>query len=159
MPRDAAHVRDYTCPFEARFSFLTTSFKPDHISSIAQTLMSTRPSGSAISLIVSSVISVGTLDAFFGQETQMAASLFIFFNEVTRAFDNRPFSFENMSTISESSAILWTRVTRSGNGARRARKFTGASYTKILEPSLIPSFFARGVPEYPAIISSDELEL
>jgi hypothetical protein len=64
-----------------------------------------------------------------------------------------------MCTISVSRAIRLTRVTRSGNGARRARKFPGASYTKMLEPSLIPSFFASGVPEYPAIISSDELEL
>src|SRR5882672_640794 len=61
-----------------RFSFRTTSFSPDQISSSAHTLMSTRPIGSATSLIVSSVMSVGTLADFFGQDTQIAASGRIF---------------------------------------------------------------------------------
>ena len=57
-----------------RSSFLTTSFSPDHTSSTAQTLTSTKPSGNATSRTVSSVISVGTFDAFFGHDTQTTAS-------------------------------------------------------------------------------------
>ena len=71
-----------------RFFFLMTNFKPDHTSLTAQTLISTRPSGSATSLIVSSVISVGTLDDFFGHETQTAPSDRIFFKQSTSALDN-----------------------------------------------------------------------
>src|SRR6266851_7256626 len=53
-----------------RFSLRITSFRPDHFSSTAQTLISTRPSGKAASRTVSSVISVGNFAAFLYQETQ-----------------------------------------------------------------------------------------
>jgi hypothetical protein len=53
-----------------------TNFKPDQTSLIAQTLMSTKPSGKANSRMVLSVISVGTFDVFFGHETQITQSLF-----------------------------------------------------------------------------------
>src|SRR6185312_14361228 len=57
-----------------RSSFRITSLRPDQTSLTAQTFTSTNPSGSATSLTVSSVMSVATFDAFFGQETQTAAS-------------------------------------------------------------------------------------
>lgn len=44
----------------------------------AQTLMSTNPRGRQTSRIVSSVMSVGTLEAFFGQETQTILSGLMF---------------------------------------------------------------------------------
>jgi hypothetical protein len=47
------------------------NFSPDQVSSTAQTFTSTNPIGRHISRIVSSVMSVGTFDAFFGQLTQM----------------------------------------------------------------------------------------
>jgi len=53
-----------------------TSFNPDHTSLTAQTLISTKPSGRAISRIVSSVISVGTFELFFGHETHTKPSCF-----------------------------------------------------------------------------------
>ena len=53
-----------------RNSLRITNLRPDQVSSIAQTLVSTNPSGSATSRIVSSVMSVGTFPAFFGQLTQ-----------------------------------------------------------------------------------------
>ena len=61
-----------------------TSFKPDHTSLTAQTLMSTKPSGNASSLIVSSVMSVSTLDTFFGQETHTNPVCSSFFLNATR---------------------------------------------------------------------------
>src|SRR5688572_424525 len=45
-----------------------TSFSPDQTSLTAHTLISTNPSGSATSRMVSSVISVGTLEAFLGHD-------------------------------------------------------------------------------------------
>src|ERR1044071_5874080 len=47
-----------------------TSFSPDQTSHTAHTLTSTKPSGRASSRIVSSVMSVSTLAAFFGPDTQ-----------------------------------------------------------------------------------------
>jgi hypothetical protein len=46
---------------------------PDHVSSIAQTFTSTKPSGSESSRTTSSVISDGTFDDFFGHDTQTVA--------------------------------------------------------------------------------------
>lgn len=63
-----------------------TSFRPDHTSSTAHTLMSTSPSGSAICLTVSSVTSVGTRDDRFGQETQITPSGFNRLREERSAF-------------------------------------------------------------------------
>jgi hypothetical protein len=51
----------------------TTSLSPDHVSSIAQTFTSTKPSGSATSRTMSSVISDGTFEDFFGHDTQTVA--------------------------------------------------------------------------------------
>src|SRR5262249_39148163 len=56
-----------------RSSLRITSFRPDHTSVTAHTLMSTKPSGSATSRTVSSVMSVGTFDPFFGQDTHTIA--------------------------------------------------------------------------------------
>ena len=55
-----------------RNSLRMTSFNPDQVSSTAQTLMSTNPSGKATSRMTSSVMSVLTPELFFGQETQSA---------------------------------------------------------------------------------------
>ncbi|HEY7170031.1 MAG TPA: hypothetical protein VH417_04235 [Vicinamibacterales bacterium] len=58
----------------ARRAVLITSFNPDQVSSTAHTFTSTKPSGSAISRIRSSVTVVTTPEAFFGHDTQTAAS-------------------------------------------------------------------------------------
>src|SRR6266516_6058927 len=55
-----------------RFSRRISNFNPDHVSSTAQTFMSTNPSGNAISRITSSVTSVEIPEDFFGHETQIA---------------------------------------------------------------------------------------
>lgn len=61
------------CP-HLRRPFLITSLRPDHASSIAQTLTSTSPIGVASSRTTSSVTSVSTPETFFGQETRRAPS-------------------------------------------------------------------------------------
>jgi hypothetical protein len=55
-----------------------TSFSPDQTSLTAQTFTSTKPRGSASLRMVSSTMSVGTLEDFFGQETQTDAAGFSF---------------------------------------------------------------------------------
>jgi len=47
------------------------SLRPDQVASIAHTFTSTRPIGRQTSRMMSSVMSVGTLAAFFGQLIQM----------------------------------------------------------------------------------------
>src|SRR6185503_7940697 len=66
----ARHVR---LPGHLRSLRRMTSRNPDQISSTAQTLLSTRPVGSAISRITFSVMSVGTFEAFLGQAIQSPA--------------------------------------------------------------------------------------
>ena len=61
--------------FSQRSSFRTTNFKPDHTSVAAHSFMSTKPSGKAVSRIVSSVMSVGTFEDFFGHEIHIVALL------------------------------------------------------------------------------------
>src|SRR5215475_13228270 len=69
-----------------RNSSRTTSLRPDHTSVTAHTLMSTKPSGSATSRIVFSVMSVGTWADFLGHDTQIGASEFSFFRSAARSF-------------------------------------------------------------------------
>src|ERR1700736_4353762 len=63
--------------FDFRFSRRIINFNPDHVSSTAQTFMSTNPSGNATSRITSSVTSVTTPEDFFGHETQRSPVLAI----------------------------------------------------------------------------------
>ncbi len=51
-----------------------TSFKPDQMSSIAQTLTSTKPKGRATSRTVFSVTLLGTPELRLGHETQTIPS-------------------------------------------------------------------------------------
>src|SRR2546430_9218202 len=74
--------------FDFRFSRRIINFNPDQVSSTAQTFISTKPSGSATARMTSSVMSVGTLADFFGQETQSTASSAIFRRSNRRCFSN-----------------------------------------------------------------------
>src|SRR5882724_385228 len=57
-----------------RWSFGITNFNPDQISSTAQTLISTRPSGSAMLRTTTSLRSVEIPEDFFGHDTQIMPS-------------------------------------------------------------------------------------
>src|SRR6266478_5487908 len=104
-----------------RFSFLMTSFRPDQTSSTAQTLMSTSPSGSATSLMVSSVTSVGTFDDFLGHDTQIIPSGLIFSRQVRSALDSSSSFVENIWTISVWLVICGAICTPAGRGATSCR--------------------------------------
>src|SRR5437879_3155414 len=75
----------------ARWSFGITNFNPDQMSSTAQTLISTRPSGNAVARRTFSVRSVATPDAFFGHDTQIIPSGSIAARQL-RSFAARPFA-------------------------------------------------------------------
>jgi len=80
-----------------RNSCRTTSFSPDQISSTARTLMSTSPIGSATFRITSPAMSVGTFDAFSGQDIQMKPSrAMVFRSPACRRYHFRPVGREDM---------------------------------------------------------------
>src|SRR5689334_1655470 len=68
--RDAAGRRASSSPLIQRSFLRTTSFNPDHVASMAHTLITTNPRGSASSFSVFLVTSVPTFAAFLGHETQ-----------------------------------------------------------------------------------------
>jgi hypothetical protein len=106
---------------EARSSFRITSFRPDHTSSTAHTFTSTSPSGNASSRTVSSVMSVATFDAFFGQETQIVPSCRSPRSSAPSRFARSVRAVANTCTISMSRPARARNVTPSGTGATRSR--------------------------------------
>src|SRR5437867_921153 len=96
-----------------RFSRRIINFNPDHVSSTAQTFMSTNPSGKAISRTTSSVISVGTLADFFGHETQIVPLSAILSRKIDNLLSNSLRRFVNRWTKSELVLIRLENVTRS----------------------------------------------
>jgi hypothetical protein len=73
-----------------RFVRRTINFNPDQVSSIAHTLTSTNPSGSAMDRTTSSVTSVGTPADFFGQETQTIPVSATFSRKIDNLFSYSP---------------------------------------------------------------------
>src|SRR6266516_2607650 len=71
-----------------RFSRRIINFNPDHVSSTAQTFVSTNPSGKATSRTTSSVMSVGILADFFGHETQIVPLSEIFSRKIDNFFSS-----------------------------------------------------------------------
>ena len=110
-----------TLATSARSSLRSTSFSPDQVSSTAQTLMSTRPIGNATARMVSSVMSVGTFEVFFGHDTQMTASGPSTFSHATSFFASSAFEVVKKCTTS---VVLVTRAWNSmpsGSGASSLR--------------------------------------
>src|SRR5208282_4011379 len=146
---------DWTLRRFAGGRFLTgiTNFSPDQTSFTAQTLMSTRPALSPASRITFSVRSVETPELFLGQEIHSipaGASAFAAAgnssSSAARDLVNRKMKSKSLFLLARdcsrhfSSAPLISTLTSSGRCRRATRK-----------SSLMPSFFASGVPEYPAI--------
>src|SRR6185369_8084958 len=73
-PEGGIDLHECSARHVSRSATRTTSRSPDHVSSTAHTLLSTRPSDRACLRITSSVTSVFTPDAFFGQATQRPPS-------------------------------------------------------------------------------------
>src|SRR5258706_1471327 len=124
-----------------------TNFKPDHTSLTAQTLISTNPSGSAISRIVSSVISVGTFADFLGHETHTKPSCFNSFRNFESIASRNALSVVNTCTASMGFLALVISVTPSGNSPSHDAYSCGALIVNNFNGDLMPNFFASSVPE------------
>src|SRR5438093_3988173 len=96
-----------------RFLRRIINFNPDHVSSTAQTFMSTNPSGNATSRTTSSVMSVGILADFFGHETQIVPLSAILSRKIDNLLSNSLRRFVNRWTKSELVLIRLENVTRS----------------------------------------------
>lgn len=151
VPRSAAHVSSGRTPCSQRRHFLSetriTSFNPDHTSLTAQTLISTKPSGRAISRIVSSVISVGTLDAFFGHETHTKPSCFNSVRNLESVASRKALSVANTCAASSGLPAFVVNTMPSGKSPSHDLYSFGALIVNNLSGALIPSFFTSGVPE------------
>jgi hypothetical protein len=134
-----------------RSSLRITSFNPDHTFVHGAHLHVDEAHRSATSRTVSSVMSVGTFEAFFGQDTQMVASGRMAFRVARQGRGQLCARLgEEMDHIDRLRHLLFEgdafgkRLQRVGIGLRR-------SETKTCDPGLMPSFFASGVPEYPTV--------
>src|SRR5581483_9393383 len=133
----------------ARRSVRHTTRSPDHTSSSAATLLSTRPSGRNTSRTTHSDMSVGSLLAFFGHATQRPPST----SSTSSSFGTRRSSATrevwNDTTTSAVPVARVRIVTSSGRPSSWWTNPAGDPSRTSTCPSLIPSFFASGVPEYP----------
>jgi len=133
-----------------RFSLRITRRSPDHVSSIAQTLLSTRPFASATSRTMFSVISVSTPELFLGQATHSApAGSSAAESRSNRHRSSAAETVKNTITSSGPRALDLTS-TLSGSSPSVSSKRSGAPTSARRDSGLMPSFFGRGVPEYPA---------
>ena len=126
--------------------------RPDHVSSTAQIFTSTRPASKPIRCTRSNERSVATPELFLGHaihiipcETSFCASL--------EKFCASSRSFNTKKRIMSSEFVMrFTNVAPSGSSPNSNSKSFGALTRPMREFSLIPSFFAKGVEEYPAIV-------
>src|SRR6202166_5063739 len=112
----------------------------------AQTFTSTRSVLSARARTASSVTSDAILDDFLYHDTQIAPSGLI----ARRARGkSRSSSFNDVTNRCTRSQFtdLATKDTPRGSGASQSRYSEGAAMVQSVDPSLMPSFLASGVPE------------
>src|SRR5439155_7802275 len=134
-----------------RSSFRIISFSPDQTSSTAQTFISTSPSGKAIWRTTSSVTSVATPELFFGQDTHIIPA-----GSIANRIDSSLAFNVDLDDANKCIKVtpLLTRFAHftecSAGSCSSARYFSDTPSTYAVIPSLYPSFFQRGVPEYPA---------
>jgi hypothetical protein len=127
-----------------------TNFNPDQILVTAQTFTSTNPPARPISRTIFSSRSLETPELFFGQLIQSIPAGFktrasapnCFLNSACELVKNRAKSSEPPGLVSSH----WESADRSS-----VRTSVGAFVRRTRNPGLMPSFFGRGVPEYPGM--------
>ena len=133
--------------------------RPDQSSSRAATLLSTRPRGSATSRMSFSLMSLTWPPALRGQATHSPPAGNTTWPSGARSRCNVASVRKKATTTSGATErVTGTRrvactVTPSGRSGT-AQPGGGATSTTSL-PALMPSFFASGVPEYPAATGAD----
>ena len=111
--------------------------RPDHVSSIAQTLMSTRPVGRNRSRSTSSVMSVGTLEALFGHAVQIAPSGGITSRARSTLARRSPARVAKHNAMSTPIRDLRDTEAPAGFPTRRLSKPRGAPISQTFESSVI----------------------
>ena len=131
-----------------RSSLRRTSFRPDQVASIAQTLTSTQPTGSATSRTAPSLMSVVTPEARLGQAThgnrqrgvprpanRSCGQMVAFGHE----------GHDEVDPLPASQPVLQLDALR--QSAERVVHPSGACRSATRIPGLMPSFLGSGVPE------------
>ena len=129
----------------------TRTASPDHVSSTAHTLLSTSPCASPSSRTMPSRRSVATHAVRFGHAIHKPpAGAIARANPSKRRSSSARRVAKNSTTSCAPRACVRSR-TPSGNGFELAsRSPSGARTSASRAPGLMPSFWGRGVPEYPA---------
>ena len=121
----------------------TPTRRPDQVSSMAHTLLSTRPSGSATSRTTPSCMVVSSPEARLGQATHRPPEGKIMRDSgPMRRSKSRRCVKKATTTSAEPRAWRFT-VTPGGRPSMTPR---GAAIRASVEPSVIPSFLGSGVP-------------
>ena len=135
-------MRHTTSPTRGRFSLRTTNRRPLQVSSMAHTLLSTRPVGRNSSRMVSSVISVSTPELFFGHATQIAPSAGMWVIAVLNVRSMSDRQRANTIKISESVG-LWRMSTSSGRGTEGCPEVVWRIQNRDGHPLLDPQFLGK----------------
>ncbi len=134
-----------------RSSLRTTKRRPDQFSSIAQTLLSTSPLARPYARTCESFNSVASGELCLGQATQRPPDGSS--RDAARSKRRLSSPSERTKTMRTSNGPFPFKSVRhrtlGGRGSSSARKWGGAPDVATSFPSLIPSFFGSGVPEYP----------
>ena len=124
-----------------------TNFRPDQVSSTAQTFTSTRPAPNPTLRMTSSVRSVLMPEAFFGHEIQsmpsgcsFAAVAENFFARSCLLLTNKRMKSKGCREDAEVKLVP-------GGRSINLTTSSGAFKKAIRNPGLIPSFLTKGVPE------------
>src|SRR2546427_568356 len=128
-----------------RFSMRITKRSPDHVSSIAQTLLSTRPSGRPTSRSASSVRSLSTPELFLGQAIQSAPAGSSARASFAKWRSRSAREVVKKTTRSSGARTRLRTSTRSGSCPSVRSNPSGAPTSASRAPSFTPSFFGSGV--------------
>src|SRR6185503_10867307 len=123
-----------------------------------QTFTSTSPASKPIRCTRCSTRSVATPELFFGHAIQSIPFAVSLAASFAKSRANACSVETNKRIMSSDFVVRFTNSTLSGSPSNSDSKSCGALTSAIRDPSLIPSFFAKGVPEYPAMLLSPESE-
>jgi hypothetical protein len=120
----------------------------------AQTFTSTSPAARPISRTMFSLRSVEMPEVFLGQLIQSTPAGARFLPIRGNSFFREAADF--VKSMAKSSGVLGSPGSAhlSRDGFSSATTSEGASIRRTWKPSLMPSFFGSGVPEYPDILTS-----
>ena len=154
-------LRDFAVFLWGRFLTGITNFNPDQTSVTAQTFISTSPASNPLWRITSSVRSVTTPEVFFGHAIHsIPAGASAFAAGHSSSSSPLPRLGKEEDEIEIVNAGCSQTLDAAFANSPRSSVFTssGTCSRAMRKSSLMPNFFASGVPEYPGINRSDVSE-